>query len=262
MSIICPLFSSSCGNSIFVGTEKASILVDAGASMKGIISSLANIDEKKENIKAILVTHEHFDHIKGLKTLLKNTDTALVGSLKTIEALASQDIIAPQTRVIAVDDYDFEINGIVVKRFETSHDCEGSSGFSLTLPDNKKVCVCTDLGVVTNTVRDAIKGSDLILMESNHDIDMLKKGPYPPKLKARILSEKGHISNAACSAELKELLNSGTKRFILGHLSQKNNTPLLAKSTAEAALMDLGAQNNKDYILSVAKPANNGVSVI
>ena len=107
-----------------------------------------------------------------------------------------------------------------------------------------------------------IEKSDLLLFESNHDIEMLKKGPYPPHLKVRILSDKGHISNNACSAELGSLLQKGTTRFILGHLSQHNNIPMLAKKTAEAALIDIGAENEKDYKLSVAAPFGNGVSII
>ena len=156
----------------------------------------------------------------------------------------------------------FECNGAVISRFATSHDCEGSSGYTFLMPDGKKISVCTDLGVVTEDVRKAISGSDAVLIESNHDVDMLNKGPYPPELKMRIMSEKGHISNNACSAELVRLLNSGTKRFILGHLSQKNNTPLLALSSAEAALADKGAKNGRDYLLSVAAPSENRVTVI
>ena len=130
------------------------------------------------------------------------------------------------------------------------------------MPDGKKISVCTDLGVVTDGVRSAIKGSDAILIESNHDVEMLNRGPYPPELKMRILSDHGHISNNACDAELVRLLNSGTKRFILGHLSQKNNTPLLALSSAEAALADEGAKNGRDYLLSVAAPTGNRVTVV
>ena len=111
-------------------------------------------------------------------------------------------------------------------------------------------------------MREAILKSDCILIESNHDIEMLKRGPYPPLLKMRILSDRGHISNNACAAELAALLKSGTTRFILGHLSQNNNTPNLARSCAEAALMAVGAQNGKDYLLSVAAPKDNGVTVI
>ena len=118
------------------------------------------------------------------------------------------------------------------------------------------------MGVVTDSVRQAISGSDAIILESNHDIGKLKSGPYPPHLKLRILSDSGHLSNNVCSEEIKNLLKSGTTRFILGHLSRENNTPLLALSCAEAALMDLGAKNGRDCILSVAAPKNNGVMII
>lgn len=130
------------------------------------------------------------------------------------------------------------------------------------MPDQKSIAVCTDSGVVTDEIRNAVLGCDAVLLESNHDLDMLKKGPYPPHLKVRILSDRGHLSNNACAAELPALLNGGTTRFILGHLSQHNNTPMLAKATAEAALLKCGAQNNKDYILTVARPKISGVTVI
>lgn len=262
MSRICPLFSGSTGNSTYIGTQNGGILIDAGASFKGICEALLRAGGNAEEIMAVAVTHEHSDHIKGLKTFLNKTGACLVTSVKTAEILAELDKIPANTKVIALDTDGVEIGGIAINRFATSHDCDGSSGFTFVLPDAKKIAVCTDLGVVTDEVRKNIIGSDLVLFESNHDIEMLKRGPYPPHLKMRILSEHGHISNNACAAELPKLLNSNTKRFILGHLSRHNNTPMLAKSCAESALMDLGAQNGRDYILSVAKPDYNGVTVI
>lgn len=262
MSRICPLFSGSTGNSTYIGTQNGGILVDVGASFKGLCSALERAGGEYGEIKAIAVTHEHIDHIKGLKTFLNKTDASLIASKKTLETLISADKVPAKTKVIEIGDSSVDINGILINRFATSHDCEGSSGYYLTLPDGKKVSVCTDLGVVTDEVRTSISKSDVILMESNHDIDMLKKGPYPPHLKMRIMSDKGHISNNTCAAEIKELFKGGTMRFILGHLSQNNNTPVLARSASESALMDLGAVNGKDYILSVASPKDNGVIVI
>lgn len=262
MSRICPLFSGSTGNSTYIATKNGSILVDAGASFKGMSAAIEAAGGSVEDIKAIAVTHEHIDHVKGLKTLLNKTKIPLIASKETAEALLEADRIPDGTQIIIAENSGIEINGIVLTRFATSHDCVGSSGYSFLLPDGKKITVCTDLGIVTDTVRNAITGSDVLLFESNHDIEMLKRGPYPPQLKMRILSDKGHISNAACASELKTLLKGGTSRFILGHLSQKNNTPLLARSSAEAALMDLGAQNGIDYRLYVAAPTGNGVTVI
>lgn len=262
MSRICPLYSGSTGNSTYIGTENGGILVDAGASFKGICNALERAGGSYNEIKAVTVTHEHTDHIKGLKTFLNKTDAALIASKGTLNTLADADIIPAHTKVIEISEKTLEIDGILINRFATSHDCADSSGYSFILPDSKKVTVCTDLGVVTDEVRNAIIKSDVLLFESNHDIEMLKRGPYPPVLKVRILSDKGHISNNTCAAELKTFFKSGTERFILGHLSQKNNTPVLARAAAEASLMDLGAQSDKDYLLSVASPTNNGVTVI
>lgn len=262
MSKICPLYSGSSGNSTYIGTKNGGILVDAGASFKGICENMKIALADAADIFAVAVTHEHQDHIKGLKTFLNKTSACLLASEKTAQTLEKNDIIPSKTNVIIIDDKPLELGGTLISRFATSHDCEGSSGYTFLLPDNKKVAVCTDLGVVTDSVRSAILGSDVVLLESNHDIEMLKKGPYPPFLKARILSDRGHISNNICAAELKNLFKNGTTRFILGHLSQHNNTPVLAKSCATAALMDLGAQIDKDYILTVAKPQANGVMII
>ena len=262
MAIICPLFSGSSGNSRFIETKCGAILVDAGASLKGITEQLALFDSDVSNIKAVAVTHEHIDHIKGLRALLKKSSAEVLASSKTLEVLAQKDLLPPNVKVHALDDGGMDVCGIEIKRFSTSHDCEGSSGFTFSLPEGKKISVCTDLGVVTEEVRNALKGSDIVLLESNHDVEMLKKGPYPPELKVRILGDKGHISNNVCAMETVRLFKSGTQRFILGHLSQNNNTPLLAKSTTEAVLMDIGAQNGKDYLLNIAGVKGNKVTVI
>lgn len=262
MSRICPLFSGSSGNSTYIASPSGAVLVDAGVSLKRLSAAITNAGGKIEEIAAVLVTHEHIDHIKGLKALLNSTHAAVIASCETLEALISANIIPAHTETRVIDSSTLEIHGIEISRFATSHDCAGSSGYTFLLPDNRKISVCTDLGVVTDTVRKAISGSDAVLLESNHDIDMLKTGPYPNVLKMRIMSDTGHISNNACAAELPNLLKNGTKRFILGHLSQKNNTPLLALSCAEAALIDTGAMNGRDYILTVAAPSDNRVTVV
>ncbi len=261
MSKVCPLFSSSSGNCTYIGTQNGAILVDAGASYKGICEAISNIGGSIDEVTAVFVTHEHGDHIKGLKTLLNKTKATVLASEKTIEALASYNALPTNANAVVLNGLT-EVGGIVANRFATSHDCEGSSGYSFILPDKKRITICTDSGIVTEEMRTAIKGSDLVLLESNHDIEMLKRGPYQPHLKVRIMSDLGHLSNNACAGELVSLLDSGTTRFILGHLSQQNNIPMLAKATAEAALMSVGAENGKDYILTVAKPQGSGVTII
>lgn len=263
MARICPLFSGSTGNSTYIGTKYGGILIDAGASARALCEAIECAGGSYDEIAAVAVTHEHIDHIKGLKPILNKTGAVLIASPETAAALT--DKIPAGTSVITLGGGTAkaaEIAGIHIERFATSHDCAGSSGFVFTLPEGKKIAVCTDLGVVTDGVRAALNGCDTVLIESNHDTEMLKKGPYPPELKLRIMSERGHISNNACAAELPGLLKSGTKRIILGHLSLKNNSPMLAKSCAEAALIDIGAENGRDYILTVAAPTGNRVTVL
>ena len=134
-------------------------------------------------------------------------------------------------------------------------------GYSIILPDGRRAAVCTDLGVVTETIRQKLCGSSVVLIESNHDIEMLRRGPYTAELKLRILSDKGHLSNVACAAELPMLFKSGTNRIILGHISAENNTPEIALSAARASLASIGAIDGEDYILTAAKPKTVGVTV-
>lgn len=262
MAKICPLFSGSSGNSTLISGPGAEILIDAGVSAKRIKDALININSGAEKINAIAVTHTHSDHIAGLKVLLKSINAPVIASKKTISVLEKSGALDNADEVIEISESGAEIGGGLLEFFPTSHDCEGSGGYSYTFSTGKKITVCTDLGIVTDDVRNAVKGSDILLIESNHDIQMLKNGPYPPQLKLRILSEKGHLSNTACASELPFLLNNGTSRFILGHLSLHNNLPMLALSSAKASLADIGAKIDEDYILSVAKPQGNGVVTI
>ena len=182
----------------------------------------------------------------------------LYASSETLETLIELDKIPAGIKTISADE-DLEIGEITLSRFATSHDCEGSSGFVAKLKGGTKISLCTDLGVMSDDIRKHLSGSDLVLLESNHDIDMLKRGPYPPELKVRILSDKGHLSNNACAAELPELLKKGTTRIVLSHISQHNNLPMLASGAAKRTLGAMGAEMGKDYLLYTAKPKDNGV---
>ncbi len=261
MSRFCPLFSSSSGNCTFVGTSQHGILVDAGCSCKSITSALSSQDIDPQSISAVAVTHEHGDHIKGLRVFLKKHNIPVIASRKTLGALFNGQILMPQQQVIEIDD-SIEINGIGIKRIATSHDCDGSSGYVFSLPDERRAAVCTDLGYISDDIRNALVGCDLVMLESNHDINMLKKGPYPFHLKERILSDKGHLSNTACAALLPELVKSGTTRIILAHLSRQNNLPTLAIGAARAALIDAGLKEELDYILYTAPPTGGRMFIL
>lgn len=262
MARICPLFSSSKGNSTFIRDDNgAAVLIDAGVSYKRLCDALLRAGGSIDEITAVAVTHEHGDHVGGLMTLLKKKKIPLYASCETISALNRKGLIPPDADTREITD-SAAIRDMILKRFPTSHDCPGSSGYTVTLKGGDRISVCTDLGVVTGFVREGIKGSKCVIFESNHDVDMLKRGPYPPDLKLRILSEVGHLSNNACADQLAFLLKNGTTRFILGHLSQENNLPTLARITAQNALTLAGAKENEDYILSVAKPDFNEVTAI
>lgn len=261
MARLCTLASGSGGNSTYISTSYGDILVDAGISCKAIMQAIDTAGGDISRLRAVAVTHTHIDHIKGLKTFLKNVKIPLVASVKTLEHLAQNNIIPEGVSIIAADDENLDFGDIKVDFFATSHDAEGSGGYVITLSDGRRASVCTDLGIMSDDIRHKLSGCDAVLLESNHDIEMLRHGPYPAALKLRILSDEGHLSNTACSAELPTLLKSGTTRIVLGHISAENNTPLLALSSARTALAQIGAQDGVDYILQTAKPKTVGVTI-
>lgn len=261
MAKFCPLFSGSKANCTYISGSKGAVLVDAGASAKAILEALNEIGEEPSNIRAILVTHTHSDHIKGLKGLLKKLGVPVIASKETLSSLLDMGIVNEDLPLIAVDENYIADFGTVL-RFDTMHDSVGSSGYSIVLPDNTKISVCTDLGVMTDGVRNTLHKSDLVFIESNHDLRMLQNGPYPPELKLRIAGNNGHLSNSACAVEVAELFKKGTTRFILGHISENNNIPALALKTCEAALMEAGAVRGKDYIMTCAAKENREITYI
>ena len=221
-----PMFSSSTGNCIYMGDENGGVLVDAGVAFKKIEAALSAARIDLNSIKGILITHEHSDHICGLKTLLKKIDVPVIASRDTIYALEFLKVITDDTKRIYAEDL-CELDGIEITRFATSHDCNGSSGYVIKLPTGAKGVVCTDLGIMTEEIIEKISGSDIVMLESNHDPVMLRMGPYPPELKLRVASDKGHLSNAVCADTVAKLYKSGCFRFVLAHLS--DNKPYLSK---------------------------------
>lgn len=258
-----PMFSGSDGNSTYIGSADGGVLVDVGVSYKRIKNSLAGAGISLAGIKAVLITHHHNDHIKGLRVFLKNNPVPVVASRETVYALEYQGIIDDKYPRIYIDETDFaELGEIKVRATSTSHDCKGSSCFTISFADGLKTAVCTDLGVMTEKIKNELSGSAIIMLESNHDPVMLRLGPYPAELKLRIASDEGHLSNAVCAQTLAELFDTGTSRFVLAHLSEQNNTPEKAASATRAALMDKGAVENEDYILYIAEKEGTRVITI
>ncbi len=260
MARLLPIASSSSGNCTYIGHGLDGILVDAGISCKGIVDALSLWCIDPKNLGGIFITHEHIDHIQGLRVFVKKHRVPVFASPLTARALISEEFSEINEYIHTIDS-DICVGDMRIERFATSHDCDGSSGYVIHLNDGKKCAVCTDLGFVSEDVHRALAGCKAILFESNHDVAMLQKGPYPTHLKTRILSDKGHLSNTACSKELQSLVESGTTRIVLGHLSRENNRPELARSSAAAALMDMGMVEDRDYTLYIAPP-KNGEAII
>ena len=260
MARFCPIASGSSGNCIYVSYGNTSVVIDAGIPFKQIESGVSMCGGDVSKISAIVITHSHTDHISGIKALINKTHAPIYATKDTVLELIHKNLL-PKDSVLIDSDVDSAVIGdIKVSRFKTSHDAPGSCGYRVNTPSGD-CAVCTDLGIVTDKVRTALSGCKLVLFESNHDIDMLRRGPYPAHLKIRILSDLGHLSNNTSAAEIPFLINSGVKQIILGHLSQKNNTPDLAISAARISAESAGAKVDADFLLSAAKPGFSGVSV-
>jgi len=249
---IAPLFSGSSGNCIFVKTDETSILIDAGVSCKSITEELASIGEDIRDVSAVLVTHEHIDHIKGIDVLMRKYDIPVYANEKTLCAIESKLKDPSLKHMRIIDENDFYIDDLCIQPFSISHDAADPFGYSV-FGENKKVTVMTDLGKVTQSVLDAAKGSSIVLLESNHDVDMLGAGKYPYHLKRRILSAKGHLSNETAAKTALELVKNGTRGIVLGHLSINNNVESLAYATVAGYLQQCGVTIGKHVGLIMAK---------
>ena len=259
----CPLFSSSSGNSVYIGENGSGVLVDVGRSAKQIREMLSSIDVEEASVKAVFLTHEHADHVEGLSVFLKRNKIPVYASAGTILALKKKGVLTDCHMDMTLPEEGVEVAGMFIKPFKTSHDCADGRGYTVTGCDgSSKVAIATDTGIVTPEILNAVKGCNLAYIESNHDVNMLKNGPYYFDLKKRILSEKGHLSNDACAEILKTLVNNGTTQFVLAHLSMENNTPHLAYETSTHALSEMGALVNRDYLLRVAEPRNTQKAIL
>lgn len=260
MARFCSLYSSSSGNCTYIGSSQGGILVDVGVTAKKTADALNEIGVDPSQIAAIFVTHEHRDHINGIRVFSERHGIKVYASEGTLRGMDEQGALTAKMQVEIIPPSGVEAGGIFVKPFRTPHDSRESTGFSIVTPDCKRIAVATDIGKVTDTVMNAIYGSDLVLLESNHDVRMLQNGPYPFFLKERILSDTGHLSNERCAETAVKLMESGTTRFVLGHLSKENNIPSLAFETTRAAMTMAGATENADYILTVAGDRNPVIS--
>jgi phosphoribosyl 1,2-cyclic phosphodiesterase len=247
----CSLFSGSSGNAIFLGTEKTKLLIDAGLSGKMIMQALNSIGEDPSELNAILVSHEHSDHIKGAGIMSRRFGIPIYANDGTWEAMESAigQVEAGNLRRFDTGD-GFEIGDISVRAFPIPHDAREPVGFNF-FARSRKITVATDIGHMNRELLECFDKSDLILLESNHDTEMLKVGPYPWVLKQRIMGRTGHLSNDTAGKVVAYMAERGTENFLLGHLSKENNFPELAYQTACAALQDKGIEPGRDIRLDV-----------
>lgn len=248
----CSLYSGSSGNSIFVGNKNTRILIDAGMPGKYLESALKEIDENPKELDGIFITHEHTDHTKGVGVLSRKYNIPIYANEETWEKINNSiGNIKDENKKIIIEN-NINIKDMVVTRFDIPHDAVKPSGYTVQI-DDKKVGVATDLGHFSKEISDNIKDCDLILLESNHDIEMVKFGPYPYSLKRRILSSVGHLSNEDCGKAIIEIMGDKQKKIILGHLSHNNNYPDLAYETVKNILLEEKLCLEKDVLLSLAR---------
>ena len=256
MSKACQLFSGSKGNSIFVSCSTGKFLVDVGVSAKRTEKALDEIGVSPSELCGIFVTHEHSDHIGGLRVFATRYN---------LDVYAHPDVIAAMRNTKKIDDKvktrkitsPLELSGVRIIPFENSHDSVACLGYRFNMSDGRSICVCTDTGCVTDDAREKMRGCDLAFLESNHEVTMLQNGTYTYQLKQRILSDTGHLSNASCAEYACELVKGGTTRIVLSHLSRENNTPDIAYQTTLCALREHGFEENKDFRLSVSPQENH-----
>ena len=262
MARFCSLFSSSSGNSTYIGSSKTGVLIDAGVSAKKMKEALLSRDIDPSKLGGIFITHEHSDHIKGVRILASTYKIPVYATAGTMEYLEENGTVTSKFPFQVIPYEGLEIGDIFVRPFRTPHDSRESCGYRIEFADGQKAAIATDVGKITEEIRNSILGCELVMLESNHDIGMLQNGAYPYALKRRILSEVGHLSNVDCADMAAELISKGTSRLFLGHLSQDNNFPGLAYQTNLSTISEkTGAVVGKDYLMEVNK-VENDMSII
>ncbi len=223
----CILASGSKGNSIFVETEAVRILIDVGLSARQIENRLREIHVEPESIDAIVLTHDHNDHVRGVGVFARRFNVPVYGHPQTLDnithLLRGQETLVPWHEP-------FRIADLHLTPFPLSHDSDPTVGYSID-HQGRRLVICTDLGVISSVVKEHVSRANALLLESNHDPELLMQGPYPWHLKERIASRVGHLSNHNAGVLLREVWNGYLERVILGHLSEENNRPTLALET-------------------------------
>jgi phosphoribosyl 1,2-cyclic phosphodiesterase len=246
------LGSGSRGNAALVTTARARVLVDAGFSFRSLCRRLAEIGESAEGLDAVLVSHEHSDHIAGLQVLARKIKIPLYMTGRTAGAI---DWGEKKPHVETFDaGAKIAIGDLEVETFTIPHDAVDPVGFTFR-QNGFKVALATDLGYMTESIKRYISGCDMLVLESNHDLEMLKVGPYPWFVKQRVMSRVGHLSNQAVSDFLTSEFDHETRILVLAHLSGNNNHPEIARMFADQALQQAGAAATRLLVAEQDRPS-------
>lgn len=235
---LCSLASGSTGNASYLIHKNSRFLIDVGISKKAIEAELSDLNEKAEEISGIFITHEHIDHIKGLGPFIRAYKVPVYltkGTYEVLKEYKSLGVVDSGLFNVLKPGYDYKIGDLLVHAISTNHDAAEPVGYRFTA-DGKSVAVITDLGVFTNEQIEQLRMIDACIIEANHDIRMLEMGPYPYRLKLRILGKEGHLSNDDCLKFINQLSIHNLKKVILGHLSKENNLPKIAYETVVQGL--------------------------
>lgn len=252
MISFCSLASGSSGNSQYIGNKTTKILLDAGLSGKYIKAGLEGIGVDPNDLDGVVITHEHSDHIKGIGVLMRRYGLPIYVTEGTWEGMSKKIGKIDIDKVNIIDNNAvFNIKDIEVKAYPVSHDANDPVGY--TFQNGKgKIGVITDLGHYTEAILSEIRSCDLVMLEANHDVEMLQMGSYPYYLKRRILSEVGHLSNEASGEIACDLVRNGRARnILLGHLSRENNFPDLAYETVKSIMESEGIRVGDDVMLDM-----------
>jgi phosphoribosyl 1,2-cyclic phosphodiesterase len=248
------LGSGSRGNATFVKTERVRLLIDAGMSRKEIALRLESIGEDPDGIDAVLITHEHSDHAGGLRMLLKDLPVQAFLTSGTIAAIQAEQYELSGSKIVPVPPgVAFTFGDVEIFPFAVPHDAAEPVAFSIT-SGGVKVTQLTDIGYMPDHVADRLRGSHILILESNHDLEMLRVGPYPWNLKQRLIGRYGHLSNTAVGRFIREQYDGLAEHVLLAHLSSKNNHPEIAKQEAARALRDRGLTNARLTVTSQDEP--------
>lgn len=245
------LASGSSGNCTVVSDGKVHILIDAGISARRILNALKELGIDGREIAAVLVTHEHGDHVCGLPILCRQMGADIYATEPTAEQICVKNPQLQQRFRVFDPGERFAVGDLVAGSFATSHDCACPVGYTVT-DGGQKLALCTDTGVVTRGALAGIRGAGTLIGEFNYDEQMLVSGPYPYPLKQRILGTQGHLSNEMGGKLAAWAVEQGTRRVVMAHLSKENNLPSVAKAAAERAFAEIGAKVGQDVELSAA----------